>query len=409
MNIVIVNDAASLIGGAERVALSSAVELAARGHKVTYFAAIGPPDPSIENVTDLTVKVLGQHTTNSAPTKREKLTAYLRFVWNRTAATELASLLRKLNPSDTIVHVHCYATLLSASCVSATIASGHRLVVTMHDYGIACPLRNFYHFRERAICRRKPMGLSCMATNCTPKTYRTKLGYLFGHAVHDAIGRVRARVPNVIYVSDFSAQIIRPLLHSKVREFFVRNPCEAEREDPVRIASNHLFAFSGRLVPEKDPVTLAIAARLADVPCLFIGDGPEREAVLRENPYAEITGWIPGGQVASFLRRSRAFVIPSIWYECSPVSTVEAQALGLPVIASSTNASRDQIVDGESGFVFESGSPESLAEVIHALKDDALASRMGAAAHASYWSNPPTVKSHADDLVDVYQAIISKA
>lgn len=402
MNIVIVNDAASLIGGAERVALNSARELASRGHKVTYFAAIGPPDRSIEGVPNLTVRVLGQHTTNSAPTKPEKLAAYLRFVWNRTAAAELKSMLNDFDRQDTVVHMHCYATLLSASCVSAALASGHPFVMTMHDYGIACPLRNFYHVRERAVCKRKPMGISCLTVNCTPKSFRTKLGYIIGHGVHDVIGRVRSRIPNVIYVSEFSAQIIRPLLHSKVREFFVRNPCEVEHSEPVQVATNRSFSFSGRLVPEKDPLTLARAARIANVPCLFIGDGPERETILRENPDAEITGWVDGDTVSSHLRRSRAFVIPSIWYECSPVSTIEAQAIGLPVIASSTNASRDQIIDGETGLIFESGDPESLAAKIGLLKDDDMVSSMGRASFDSYWRNPPTLAAHADELIRVY-------
>lgn len=406
MNIVIVNDAASLIGGAERVALSSAKALAERGYQVTYFAAIGPADQSITDIPNLKVHVLDQHTTNSAPTKGEKVAAYLRFVWNRSASKQLKAILESLDPKSTVVHMHCYATLLSASCVSAAIESGHPFVITMHDYGVACPLRNFYHVRERSICHRKPMGLSCLGTNCTPKSYRTKLGYILGHAVHDICGRVRSRLPNVIYVSEFSAQVLRPLLHSNVREFLVRNPCEVEPTEPVNVASNQLFVFSGRLVAEKDPVTLAVAARLAKANCLFVGDGPEREAILRENANAEITGWVAGGEVQRHLRRSRAFVIPSIWYECSPVSTVEAQALGLPVIASSTNASRDQIVDGHTGLIFESGSPESLAEKIAALKDDAIAESMGLASHHSYWSDPPTLDSHVERLLEVYALIL---
>lgn len=407
MNIVIINDAASLIGGAERVATSSARALAARGHRVTYFAAIGPPDESLNNVPNLSVHLLNQHTTNSAATMGEKLAAYLRFVWNRIAARELRALLERLDPNDTVIHMHCYETLLSASCVSTAIASGLPFVITLHDYGIACPLRNFYHVRERAICHRKPMGLACISTNCTPKSYRTKVGYLLGHGVHDVLGRVRSRIPNVIYVSEFSAQILRPLLHSKVREFYVRNPCESEPTEPIDVASNETFAFSGRLVAEKDPVTLAIAARLAHAPCRFIGDGPERYAVLRENPDAEVTGWVAGDEVAVHLRRSRAFVIPSIWYECSPVSTIEAQALGLPVIASSTNASRDQIIEGETGLVFESGNPESLAEKITALKDVVTARRMSLASHASYWNDPPTLDSHVGELLKTYDSIRS--
>lgn len=47
MQIVLVADHASINGGQAKVVVESALGLAARGHAVTVFAAVGPADPRL--------------------------------------------------------------------------------------------------------------------------------------------------------------------------------------------------------------------------------------------------------------------------------------------------------------------------------------------------------------------------
>ena len=60
MNIVIANDYATICGGAEQVAISSARGLAERGHQVTFFSPIGPERSELLNHKNLTVVSLGK-------------------------------------------------------------------------------------------------------------------------------------------------------------------------------------------------------------------------------------------------------------------------------------------------------------------------------------------------------------
>ena len=47
MHVVIVIDHAHVNGGQAKVAIDSALGLRARGHRVTFFAAVGPADPRL--------------------------------------------------------------------------------------------------------------------------------------------------------------------------------------------------------------------------------------------------------------------------------------------------------------------------------------------------------------------------
>jgi glycosyltransferase involved in cell wall biosynthesis len=61
------------------------------------------------------------------------------------------------------------------------------------------------------------------------------------------------------------------------------------------------------------------------------------------------------------------YVLPSV-YETFPVSVLEACACGTPVLATPVGAIPDVIKDGETGFIMEDNSPESIARnIIHAL------------------------------------------
>lgn len=406
MRIVILADAASLIGGADKVAIVSAVELARRGHKVTLLAAMGPPDPMLEDQPNLEVICLNQPEVAKAPSK---LQGFRTQLWNREAMAAMRGVLDRLPDQDTVLHAHCYLKLLSSGVIKLALDSGRPFLVTMHDYGIACPNRIFYHQPERAICHRKPMGLSCCSTNCLDAGYAHKVGMLIRFWVQKHIAKVGPRLKNVAFVSEFSRRIMLPYLPSNAQSVVLRNPVDPQREQRVQVGGNVAFTYVGRLVSEKDPVTLARAAKIADVPVVFVGDGPESGKVLAENSNAAITGWVRPHQVSAKLRESRAFVIPSIWYECSPLVTVEAQSHGLPVICSNTNASQEAVENGVTGLLFSAGDPESLAQAIVRLKDAEAAEGMSTAIYERFWSDPPSTEGHVDELVKVYEGLVARS
>jgi glycosyltransferase involved in cell wall biosynthesis len=96
-----------------------------------------------------------------------------------------------------------------------------------------------------------------------------------------------------------------------------------------------------------------------------------------------------------------------LWYEVQPLAILEAAAMGIPAIVPDTSAARELIVDGETGLLFQGGSPESLMGALAQMRDSATVARLGRAAHNRFWSKPLTLDSHLDQLEAVYDRVLT--
>jgi glycosyltransferase involved in cell wall biosynthesis len=102
-------------------------------------------------------------------------------------------------------------------------------------------------------------------------------------------------------------------------------------------------------------------------------------------------------------------VVPSEWYENNPMSVVEAFALGKPVIGSRIGGI-PELVTPETGFLFEAGNPDSLAEAMtraNAIQTDEY-EKMSDACREFARKNFSR-EQHLEQLMDVYQQAINRA
>jgi len=72
-----------------------------------------------------------------------------------------------------------------------------------------------------------------------------------------------------------------------------------------------------------------------------------------------------------------AVVVPSTWWENSPVVIEEALARRVPVICSDIGGMAERVRDGVDGWHFAVGNSSSLAEVIGRVADAASATLPG--------------------------------
>jgi glycosyltransferase involved in cell wall biosynthesis len=86
--------------------------------------------------------------------------------------------------------------------------------------------------------------------------------------------------------------------------------------------------------------------------------------------------------VAALLAASDIFVLPS-HFEGLPMSIIEAMLCGLPVVATNIRGPREQVVDGETGFLVPPAQVPPLALALRLLAEDApLRLRFGEAGRA---------------------------
>jgi glycosyltransferase involved in cell wall biosynthesis len=401
--IVISNDFGHVNGGAAQVALSSAIALARRGLSVTAFVAVPPVTPDL-GASGVRVVCTEQHDILSDPDRRR---AAVKGIWNRNAARMMGSLLASLPPARTVVHVHGWTKALSSSIVQAAITGGFKVICTLHDYFAACPNGSFFNYPHNHICHLRAMSVRCLASNCDVRSYHHKLWRVARQAVQQTVGRTPRGISAFIALSRLSRDVLVPYLPKGARVYQVENPIDVPKGEPARVGENDAFVAVGRLASEKGPHLFATAAAQLRARAVFIGDGPQRAEVATICPAMEITGWQPHAEVLAQMRRARALVFPSVWYEAQPLVVLEAAALGLPAIVADTCAARDMVADGETGLWFTGGDAADLAERMSRLTVPGTAEMLGRAAYERYWAAPPTLERHIQRLLEVYEDVLA--
>ena len=403
MRAVILAEFAVPSGGAQKVALESARALAEAGVPVSYIHGIGASgDPLLDHPA---IERVGLDLPDVWDLPRAKGLAA--GIWNRAAARSLAEVLAGLPPGPAVIHAHQWTRSLSASVLPVCLASGRPLVVTLHDYFLACPNGVYYRFEKDEPCSVQPLSLACLTAPCDPRSGAHKAVRTARTAVTRA---VLGRKPfDVIHVSDRGRATIAPILPFAVRHHRVDNPVSVERRAPAEIGPAAKIAYLGRLTREKGADLVAEAAREACVPALFVGEGPLEDEIRRRNPEAEVLGWRSPADIEALLRgRIRAVAAPSRWFETGPLTVYEALAAGVPAVASIRSGAAEKVFNEETGFVVEPTVP-ALAEAFRRLAADGVAQRLGQAAYDRYWRAPPTPAAHAERLVEVYRSVLDAA
>jgi len=190
-----------------------------------------------------------------------------------------------------------------------------------------------------------------------------------------AAQRVDHFVANSNYVARRIAQLYRRTAT------VIPPPVDTDAYRPLDEPRADYYVTIARLVKYKH-VDLAIeACRRLGRPLHVIGDGPERAALeKRAGPTIRFLGRQPPSVVRGELARARALLYTGL--EGFGIASVEAQAMGCPVIAYGAGGVLDTLVDGVTGVLFEAQTVESLSAAMeraaqlrfdpHTLREHAL-------------------------------------
>ena len=404
MHVVIVSDTGYVDGGAPKVAISSAQGLAAVGLSVSYVCATAPIAPEL-NHPNIKVHCLN---IESVWKRSNPFAAAAQGIWNSSAKASLTKILTALPANDTIVHFHQWTKSLSPSILAVPSTLALPSIVSLHDYFLSCPNGAYYHFSDGVPCNEIPMSGACIAARCDS---RNSLHKAVRVARQFATGKALKQVGDslsVLNVTPFAKTVIDKFIPGQHRRYTVLYPVEAAREEPVAVARNREFVFVGRLTAEKGVRQLANAARQTGLPVTFVGTGPLLEEIRSHEGTISCTGWVDANTVGSIMKRARALVFPSNWYETCGIVVLEALARGIPVIASSKTGAADFIREGINGYLIDPADLAALKARMTDLMDDGVAQRMGQEAYARYWADPLTAQVHVSRLLEVYQSVLSE-
>lgn len=192
------------------------------------------------------------------------------------------------------------------------------------------------------------------------------------------------------------------------RTFF---PVAGSEQSPATILS------VGNLIPIKDHASLLrafahLAHQFSAVSLEFIGEGPERENLIRlanqlgVTPRVRFLGRKSRKEVADAMRRCSVFALPSR-YEGLGCVYLEAMACGKPVVACRGQGIEEIVEHEKNGLLTSPGSVTELAEALQSLlQSESLRARLGSAAQKTIVQRC-TLEHQAAELSRIYRECVA--
>lgn len=389
MRILLVNDYATLTGGAEISLAWLAEAFRARGHAVHWFASSARTEtgPSLADST-------GRGTTSAAR-------ALLQTA-NPWAAAALRRVLADFRPD--VVHVKVFLTQLSPLILP--VLRGWPSLYHAAWYRAVCPLGT-KRLASGADCHH-PWGRACLAERCLPLH-----DWLPLQAQRALLARWRGVFGAVIANSDSTRRHL--LAGGWAVDGVLPNGTPVRPARPP-LAGPPVIAYAGRLVPEKgvDVLLRAFAQVRAALPAaqlLVLGDGPQRAALetlaaqLGLGPSVSFTGYLPPEAAEARLAGAWVQAVPSLWAEPFGMVAIEAMMRGTAVVASRGGGLADTVRDGATGRLLPPGDVAAWAAALLPLvQSPALAEQWGAAGRERALADY-ALDGQVDRLLALYHAL----
>lgn len=366
--------------------------LKAHGHEVAVFAMDYP-----ENLDTPWKKYF--------PKNMSKLMAFTRPFGSHEVKSTFKKLLDDFKPD--VVHLNNVHTQLSPVMAELAHQQGIKVVWTLHDYKLLCPrydcLKN-----GNTICETCFKGdkKACLDYKCMKGS---KLASFIGFKEAIVWNRERLEASTDVFIcpSQFMADkmVQGGFSKSKMRtlcNFIDVEKCKyaptdgMDNTDPIVLPKKEdYYCFIGRLSHEKGAKTLIEAANQLPYKLVIIGGGPlmdELKSVAHTN--IEFVGFKQWDDIKQLVGKARFSVIPSEWYENNPLSVIEAQCLGTPVLGANIGG-----IPELTDYTFSSGNIADLKTKIEKMWNSELDYQQ----IASDAQHRYDAETYYDKLINIYK------
>lgn len=362
-NIIIVNDFDYIQGGASKVAIDTAKILHDNKYNVIFFSATHS-DKYIEyGYKNISLNI------PEALNDKNKIRGLVNGIYNFKVAKEFNKLLKTLNKDETIIHVHGWTKSLSSSIFRIAFKENFKVVLTLHDYFTMCPNGGFYNYKEDKICKLKGGSCKCCFKNCDSRNYLFKMYRNIRFFVQNKIVRVTKRINNVIYISDFSWNILKNNFNSNITAKLIYNPIKFHKSNDINMQQKKYYLYVGRVCKEKGTEMFCEAITKLKYDGIVVGQGPELDKLKEKYPNIDFVGWKSESDVKEYMKNAKALVMPSKCYEGAPLTNLEALSVNIPSLVSNACAASE--ISNEkngTGFTFNNNL-DSIMECIETFEN----------------------------------------
>ncbi len=351
MKILIVNKFLFPNGGSETYIFKLGEELVRQGHEVEYFG-MEHPDRIAGNSARSYTSPMDFHTG-----RLQKLIYPFKIIYSVEARKKIRPVLRQFKPD--VVHLNNFNFQLTPSIIYEIKKNQIPIVYTAHDSQWVCPnhLMLIPGSGERCFrCRGGKFG-QCVKHRCIHDSLVKSILGAAEAGLYRFLGTYQ-KVDRIICPSRFMLDRLKtnPALADKL--LLLYNFLGGETINPVE--KEDYVLYFGRYSREKGVETLLkVCRRHPEIPFVFAGSGP-LEGEIRKCENIMDKGFLTGEELQRTIAKAQFSVFPSECYENCPLSVMESQKYGTPVIAANIGGVPELLQDNVTGELFAPGDAEQL-------------------------------------------------
>lgn len=404
--VVVINDFSVARGGATMLVLLLLKLLREQDVPVTLIVGDDTDNSDFETL-GIDVVRLGQQPL----LKGNPLKTAINGINNASAAELVSQWIDHHDTPGTVYHVHIWSQILSPGIFAPLRKVAERTIIHAHDSFHACPNGAYMDYPAEEQCRRVPLSLSCVTTQCDRRSYGQKLWRVARQMrLFSAMGN---NVPwgRIVTIHDKMAEGFLRAGYSQHLLQAIRNPVQPFCDERIAAENNRSIFYIGRLEQEKGAQDALEAASKAGIPIEIIGDGPLRSELELRYPGAKFHGWRDRDEIAGLIRHARALVIPSRLPEPFGLVIAEAAGSGIPVILTKMAFLADDVEELGIGLTCNTQDIAEFADTLVRITDlpqdemQAMSERAFASGFKLANSQPQWI----EHLQNLYAELIQKA
>lgn len=404
MKILLANKYFYLKGGAEASFFETAKLLKNKGHKVIFFSM-----KHKRNFSSECEKYFVSNVDYEKDGFKNMITSSVNILYSFEAKRKIERLIEKEKPD--VAHLHNIYHQISPSILHIFKRYKIPIILTLHDYKMVCA--SYSMLSNGTVCEACKNGkyYHCFLKGCVKDSRMKSLLNTLEMYLHHKILHIYDLVdifisPSKFLKDKFNEMVVKWKIVNL--PYFVR----VEEFEPEYNWQENSIVYFGRLSKEKGLYILIEAIKdIKDVCLKIIGEGPIEESLklkvkIEKLNNIDFLGYKNREDLKNEIRKSMFVVVPSEWYENFPFSTIEAFALGKPVIGSKIGGIPELIEDNVTGLTSESGNVEDLREKIsYMLNNQDKVIEMGKNARV-FVKKELNAEKHYEKLMQIYQELI---
>lgn len=305
-----------------------------------------------------------------------------------------------------IVHCHNTFPLISPSVYYAAWKCHVPVVQTIHNFRFMCP--NGILFFDGTVCEdciHKGLGCS-IKKGCYRNSKLQTIVVANMLKIHRILGTYKKL--RYIFLTEFNRTKFKSLLGSKCEKEFIKPNFEYINDSTNHVERNDIFVFIGRLEDNKGIEFLLNTWKDIKKDLYIFGDGTYKDVVIQSqqnSPYIHYMGFKEQEEIFSYLRKAKALIFASEWYEGFPMTLIESFSFGTPVICSDIGNGADIVKKADAGIVFSLGNKNDFQNAV--AKSDEAFDDLSMNARKAYKIHF-TPEANYKELKWIYEKVISE-